>query len=133
MPKLGSLFSGCGGLDLAFINHGFELTFMAEVDRHACAVLRRHHPDVPNVGDVKLVRAEQKDSGYNIVAPKYIIALGLLGELPTPLAFVDPLGHWHEHDDELDEESWRAEWRAALTQVCNGIAGFRVVVVDMHI
>jgi len=77
--------------------------------------------------------AEQKDSGYNIVAPKYIIALGLLGELPTPLAFVDPLGHWHEHDDELDEESWRAEWRAALTQVCNGIAGFRVVVVDMHI
>lgn len=59
MPKVGSLFSGCGGLDLAFIGHGFELEFMAEVDRHACAVLKRHHPDVPNVGDVKLLRAER--------------------------------------------------------------------------
>ena len=59
MPKLGSLFSGCGGLDLAFIDHGFELAFVAEVDRHACGVLRRHHPDVPNVGDLKLLRAER--------------------------------------------------------------------------
>lgn len=58
MLKLGSLFSGCGGLDLAFIDHGFELAFMAEVDRNASAVLRRHHPDVLNVGDVKLLRAE---------------------------------------------------------------------------
>jgi DNA-cytosine methyltransferase len=59
VPRLGSLFSGCGGLDLAFIGHGFELAFVAEVDRHACAVLRRHHPDVSNVGDVKLLRAER--------------------------------------------------------------------------
>jgi DNA (cytosine-5)-methyltransferase 1 len=49
----GSLCSGYGGLDLAVIAvTGARLTWVAETDRHAAAVLARHWPDVPNLGDV---------------------------------------------------------------------------------
>ena len=47
--KVGSLFSGYGGLDLAV---GGELAWYAEVEPAACRVLEAHHPNVPNIGDV---------------------------------------------------------------------------------
>ena len=49
----GSLCSGYGGLDLAVMAvTGARLTWVAETDRHAAAVLARHWPGVPNLGDV---------------------------------------------------------------------------------
>ncbi len=49
----GSLCSGYGGLDLAVMAvTGARLAWTAETDRHAAAVLARHWPDVPNLGDV---------------------------------------------------------------------------------
>jgi len=49
----GSLCSGYGGLDLAVMAvTGARLAWVAETDRHAAAVLARHWPDVPNLGDV---------------------------------------------------------------------------------
>jgi DNA (cytosine-5)-methyltransferase 1 len=49
----GSLCSGYGGLDLAVMAvTGARLSWVAETDRHAAAVLARHWPDVPNLGDV---------------------------------------------------------------------------------
>lgn len=50
--KVGSLFSGVGGFDLAFERAGFEIAWQCEIDRHASAVLKRHWPDVRLIGDV---------------------------------------------------------------------------------
>lgn len=35
-PKVISLFSGCGGLDLGFIKAGFEVIFANDIDKEAC-------------------------------------------------------------------------------------------------
>lgn len=56
MAKVGGLFSGIGGLEKAFVDQGFELTFVAEIDPNASSVLRWHHPEVPNLGDVRLLK-----------------------------------------------------------------------------
>lgn len=45
----GSLCTGVGGLD-AFLPG--ELTWVAETDESASAVLKREHPDAPNLGDI---------------------------------------------------------------------------------
>jgi DNA (cytosine-5)-methyltransferase 1 len=47
--KVGSLFTGYGGLDLAV---GGELAWYAEIEPAACQVLEAHHPGVPNLGDI---------------------------------------------------------------------------------
>lgn len=50
--RVGSLFSGYGGLDMAV---GGELAWYAEVEPAACRVMEAHHPGVPNLGDVTQV------------------------------------------------------------------------------
>lgn len=50
--RVGSLFSGYGGLDLAV---GGELAWYSEIEPAACAVLEAHHPGVPNLGDITQV------------------------------------------------------------------------------
>lgn len=50
--RVGSLFSGYGGLDMAV---GGELAWYAEIDPAACRVMEAHHPGVPNLGDVTQV------------------------------------------------------------------------------
>lgn len=47
--KVGSLFTGYGGLDLAV---GGELAWYAEIEPAACKVLAAHYPGVPNLGDI---------------------------------------------------------------------------------
>lgn len=37
-----SLFSGCGGLDLAFLSAGFSVELAMEDDKHSCATYRRN-------------------------------------------------------------------------------------------
>lgn len=56
-----SLFSGIGGLDLAFEWAGGTVTAMCEIDPFCRKVLRKHWPDVPLFGDVKEVKG--KDVG----------------------------------------------------------------------
>lgn len=54
--KIGSLFSGYGGLDLAvstFFNA--EVAWHAEVEKAPIAILEHHYPNVPNLGDVTKV------------------------------------------------------------------------------
>ena len=48
-----SLFSGIGGLDLAFEWAGGTVAAMCEIDPFCRKVLRKHWPDVPLFGDVK--------------------------------------------------------------------------------
>lgn len=51
--RVGSLFSGCGGLDLAFAGVGFELGWLCEVDRSCNLVLDARFSGVVNLGDVR--------------------------------------------------------------------------------
>lgn len=54
--KIGSLFSGYGGLDLGVLAVlGGSLAWHAEIDPDASRVLAEHWPDVPNLGDITAV------------------------------------------------------------------------------
>jgi DNA (cytosine-5)-methyltransferase 1 len=50
--RVGSLFSGYGGLDMAV---GGDLAWYSEIEPAACKVLEQLHPDVPNIGDITAV------------------------------------------------------------------------------
>lgn len=54
--KFGSLFSGIGGFDLALERAGMTCAWQCENDPKASAILKRHWPNVENVGDVHDVR-----------------------------------------------------------------------------
>jgi DNA-cytosine methyltransferase len=54
-PTVGSLFSGIGGIDLAFQRNGFDIAFQVEIDPYCRKVLAKHWPDVPRFEDVKHV------------------------------------------------------------------------------
>jgi DNA (cytosine-5)-methyltransferase 1 len=54
--RIGSLFSGYGGLDMAVAQHyGATVAWHVEFDKHPSAVLDAHHLGVPNYGDVTAV------------------------------------------------------------------------------
>ena len=50
--KVGSLFSGIGGIDLAFEHAGFHCAWKVEWDPAARSILRRHWPNVPLHSDI---------------------------------------------------------------------------------
>ncbi len=52
--KVGALCAGYGGLELGLSLAGLdvEVTYYAEIDKHAAQVMAHHHPDVPNLGDL---------------------------------------------------------------------------------
>ena len=57
--RIGSLFSGYGGLDIAVSRvYGGEVVWYSEIDKHACTVLADRHPCVPNLGDITTVNWE---------------------------------------------------------------------------
>ena len=54
--RIGSLFTGYGGLDMAVQAFtGGQLEWVSEIDPAACRILEAHHPGVPNLGDVTKV------------------------------------------------------------------------------
>ena len=56
MTRVGSLFSGYGGLDDAVCAVlGGEVVWHSEIDPGACRILEHHFPGVPNLGDVSKV------------------------------------------------------------------------------
>ena len=58
MLRIGSLFTGYGGLDravlavLAWLGVTARVVWHCDVKPAAAALLAHHHPDVPNLGDV---------------------------------------------------------------------------------
>lgn len=57
MLTVGSLFSGIGGFDLGLERAGMRVIWQSEIDPYACAVLRKHWPTVPNLGDIRGITA----------------------------------------------------------------------------
>lgn len=61
MPKLrvGSLFAGIGGIDLAFEKAGFEIAWAIEYDKYACNTYRNNFPNVGLIEqDIRTVDAD---------------------------------------------------------------------------
>lgn len=52
MLTVGSLFSGIGGLDLGLERAGMKVIWQSEIDNYASKVLKKHWPEVPNLGDI---------------------------------------------------------------------------------
>ena len=52
---VGSLFSGIGGFDLGLERAGMKVIWQSEIDAFASKVLKKHWPDVPNLGDITKV------------------------------------------------------------------------------
>ncbi len=51
--KIGSLFSGYGGLDIAVQNVlDSEVVWHSEIDKDASKILEHHYPQIPNHGDI---------------------------------------------------------------------------------
>lgn len=59
-----SLFSGIEAASLAWCPLGWTPAAFAEIEPFACAVLKHHYPDVPNLGDVtKITEAQVRALG----------------------------------------------------------------------
>lgn len=53
-PRILSLCTGYGGLDMAVRNvFGGELAYWSDIEPGPIAVMQHHHPDVPNLGDLR--------------------------------------------------------------------------------
>jgi len=70
-PKIISLFSGCGGLDLGFHQEGYETVWANDFDHWACETFKKNIGDVIVEGDI-----EQIDPYDNISIPDCDIVLG---------------------------------------------------------
>ena len=57
--KVGSLFSGIGGLDLGLERAGMEVVWQVEIDKWCQRVLAKHWPNVRRYGDIKEVNGEE--------------------------------------------------------------------------
>jgi DNA (cytosine-5)-methyltransferase 1 len=66
---VGSLFSGIGGMDLGLERAGMTVKWQSEIDPYACQVLKKHWPNIPNLGDIKTV-------DWSTVEPVDLIAGG---------------------------------------------------------
>jgi len=59
MMKVGSLFTGIGGIDLGLERAGFEIAWQCELDSWCRQLLHQHWPSVPQYEDVTEMRGGQ--------------------------------------------------------------------------
>lgn len=69
--RIGSLFSGIGGIDLGFQQAGFEIAFAIETDREACKTYRANfkdgnliEADIRNVDSKSLMKVDVLTAGF---------------------------------------------------------------------
>jgi len=77
-PRIGSLFSGAGGLDMAVESvFGGQTVWHSEIDSAASKVLAHHWPETPNIGDITCIDWDVWDAIYpEILVPVDIICGG---------------------------------------------------------
>lgn len=54
-PKLLSLFSGCGGLDLGFEEAGYEVVWANDFEKNACETFKKNFGDIIKCGDITAI------------------------------------------------------------------------------
>ena len=62
--KVGSLCTGYGGLEMG-LEQAFgsiDLRFVSDIDKNVNKVLAHHHPNIPNLGDLKSIDWGAQDS-----------------------------------------------------------------------
>jgi len=60
--RVGSLFSGIGGLDLGLERAGMTIAWQVEIDEFCRKVLAKHWPDVPKYGDIRELTGHELES-----------------------------------------------------------------------
>ena len=70
MLTVGSLFSGIGGIDLGLERAGMTVKWHSEIDPYASKVLKKHWPQVPNLGDIKQINWEEVEK-VDVIAGGY--------------------------------------------------------------
>ena len=65
-PRILSLFSGCGGLDLGFHQAGYETVWANDFSHWACESFRKNIGDVIVEGDIEQIDLLRKYSSHRI-------------------------------------------------------------------
>jgi DNA (cytosine-5)-methyltransferase 1 len=58
-PTVVSLFSGCGGLDLGFVNAGFDIIWANDFDKDSVETYKRNIGDHIKLGDIREISSSQ--------------------------------------------------------------------------
>jgi len=53
---VGDLFSGVGGFSLGLERAGFTIEWQSEIEPYCCDILKKHWPNVPNLGDIYKIK-----------------------------------------------------------------------------
>ncbi|MBQ3498053.1 MAG: DNA (cytosine-5-)-methyltransferase [Clostridia bacterium] len=119
--KIGSLFAGIGGIDLGFIQAGFEVAWANEIDPDACKTYRHNFPDAKLIeGDIRNLDATLlekvdvltagfpcqsfsvcgnqkgfKDARGNL----FFEIMRIADELQPPIIFLENVANLTEHDN----------------------------------
>ena len=67
---VGSLFSGIGGIDLGLERCGMTVKWQSEIEPYSCQVLKKHWPNVPNLGNIREVNWEEVER-VDVIAGGY--------------------------------------------------------------
>lgn len=68
-PKVISLFSGCGGLDLGFVQAGCDIVYANDFDKHATAVYELNFGEgTVDKRDIRIVEADEIPDGDILIA-----------------------------------------------------------------
>jgi DNA (cytosine-5)-methyltransferase 1 len=75
-PKIISLFSGAGGMDIGFEKAGFEVAVAVELDPTCCQTLRKNRPNTPVIeADISKLKTSEilKIAGLNVLETGLVI------------------------------------------------------------
>ena len=70
MITVGSVFSGIGGIDLGLERVRMTVKWQSEIEPYSCRVLKKHWPDVPNLGNIREVNWEEVER-VDVIAGGY--------------------------------------------------------------